>query len=98
MEMFQHVTVNEKQEEKSYVKTENYTKKCEQTFELLHDLFDFFKKEYNDLAPRKDNYPKFVTKMNSIATIGNALNNDACRQAIEDGYRLYVKENKRFNS
>ena len=98
MEMFQYVPVNEKQEKSTYVKTENYTQKCEQMFALLHDIFDFFGKEYKDLEPRKDNYPKFAIKMNSIATVGNALNNAACKQAIEDGYRLYVKENKRYTA
>lgn len=99
MEMFEHVPVNtEKQEKSKYEKFNNHTDKCVKMFGLLHEVFDFFKAEYSDLAPRKDEFPKFAIKMNSIATIGNALNNKECREAIEEGYRLYVKENKRLNN
>ena len=98
MELFEHVPVTPNQGKDNYTKFETHTDKCIQLFRLLNEVFDFLKAEYSDLAPRKDEYPKFAIKMNSIATIGNALNTRECREAIQEGYRLYVKENKRIKS
>ena len=96
MEMFKYVPVNNAGDN-SHVKKNDYTKKCEQFFALLHEMFDFLPKEHSDLKNKKVRYPQFDKKMNCIATIGNRLNNEECREAIEKGYELYVTTNKWYN-
>lgn len=97
MEMLEYVPVSPTGGDNNYVKKEDYMKKCEQFFALLHEMFDFLKKEHNDLKHRKTQYPQFKEKMNCIATIWNNLNNEECKKAIEKGYELYVTTNKWYN-
>lgn len=99
MEMLERVPVNtEKQERKDYTKIHNYTDKCAQLFTLLNEVSDFIPAEYYSLNSRKDEFKQFPIKMNAIAAIHNALNNEVCKEAIKDGYRLYVTENKHFKN
>jgi hypothetical protein len=98
MEFFEHVSPAPNTEEKSYAKDFDYTKKCEQFFKLLYEMDSFLKPEHSFLMKRKDMYPKFITKINSIATIANKLHEEDAQEAIKEGYRLYVTENKRYHN
>lgn len=99
--MFNHVPVNNRGTEYKgdFKSTDNYTAKTEEFFKLLNEVFDFLGAEYKSLdAKYKDKgYPKFGIKMDSIAAVAKALNTDACKEAIKEGYRLYIKENRRYN-
>ena len=99
MDMFEFVPIESKAEEKSnYVKTESFTEKTEQFFKLLNEMQDFLKPEYYSLKKRMEEFDKFKIKMNCIATIGNALSTKECKNAISEGYRLYIAENKKHKS
>ncbi len=96
MEHFEHVPIaanngNRNNSEKTY----DFTEKCEELFKLLYEMESFFRPEYNSLKVRKEQYPKFAIKMNCIATIANKLNDKESQEAIKEGYRLYITENKR---
>ena len=102
MGLFDHVPVSNRGSEykKEYKNTENYTERTEECFRMLNDIFDFFAEEYRSLDEgyKKHGYEKFGTKMDSISTIAKALNTPECKEAIKEGYRLYIKENKRYNN
>jgi len=102
MGLFDHVPINDRGTEykKEYTTTDNYTDKTEECFKLLNEIFDFFGKEYRSLESgyKAKGYAAFGIKMDSISTIAKALNTTECKEAIKEGYRLYVKENKRHNN
>ena len=98
MEFYEHASTTPSNNESNYVKTYDYTEKCIQFFKLLYEMDSFLKPEHSFLKARMDKYPKFVTKINSIATIANKLHENDAQEAIKEGYRLYVTENKRYNN
>ena len=101
-DMFNHVPINNRGTEykRDYESTNNYTAKTEECFRILNEIFDFFGAEYKslDAGYKKHGYEAFGTKMDSISTIAKALNTPECKEAIKEGYRLYIKENKRYNN
>lgn len=101
-DMFNHVPINNRGTEykRDFESTDNCTTKTEECFKMLNEIFDFFGAEYKSLDAgfKKNGYTAFGIKMDSIATIAKALNTPECKDAIKEGYRLYVKENKRYNN